>query len=264
MLGRRSWLALGCGAYLAFVCSQFPAAAAYRWFAPDMLRLAGISGTVWAGRAELASLAGLPMRELEWNLAALPLLLGRLSIGFSVRLADGFVNASARASMRTLTLAGVQAATSLDTLGSLLPLRGARGLISVDLEQLRIENRWPTSIVGVFRLRELQVPPLLPGAGTDAELVPLGDYELSNVEISSQRVAARLRDIGGPLEVEGTVALALEAPATLQGAVPSFDGLVRERPGLPDALREPLDFLTVDVDASGWRRLDLDPWLSSL
>jgi hypothetical protein len=43
-----------------------------------------------------------------------------------------------------------------------------------------------------------------------------------------------------------------------------FDVLVRERAGISTALREPLEFLTVDVDESGWRTLDLDPWLSAL
>jgi hypothetical protein len=94
--------------------------------------------------------------------------------------------------------------------------------------------------------------------------VALGDFELSNVEISNRRISARLRDTGGPLEVEGTVALALQADSTIQGAVPMFDVLVRERAGISTALREPLEFLTVDVDESGWRTLDLDPWLSTL
>jgi general secretion pathway protein N len=265
MPGKRSWLALGCGAYLALVCTQFPAAVAYRWFAPETLHLAGISGTLWSGRADLASFAGLPMRELQWNIAAVPLLLGRLSVELSARLiTDGFLNASASASMRSLRLTGVRAATSLDTLATLLPLHGARGLVSIDLDELQLDEGWPTSVVGTLRLRELQVPPLISNAASGSGLVPLGDYELSNVELSAQRIAARLRDTGGPLEVQGTVALALRAPATLAGASPTFDGLVRERPGLPEPLREPLEFLTLDVDANGWRRLDLDPWLSSL
>jgi hypothetical protein len=262
MLGKRSWVALGCGAYVAFALFRFPAATAYRWFAPDGVVLSGISGTVWAGRAGLASIGGLPMRQLEWNLAPLPLLIGRASGHLSGRFADGFVDASAAATVRTLSLTDFELATSLDTLGGWLPLQGARGSVSVKLEELTLRNNWPMSIVGTVRLGQLEVPPLVPGG--NASLVPLGDYELNNFELAERRLAAQLKDTGGPLEVAGTVTLALQVPGSLRGAVPSFDGRVRERPDLPAALREPLEFLTAEVDGSGWRTLNLDPWLQTL
>src|SRR5690606_2720287 len=53
MPNRYAWIALGLGAYIAFTLSSFPATAAYRWFAPETLRMAGIEGTVWSGRAAL-------------------------------------------------------------------------------------------------------------------------------------------------------------------------------------------------------------------
>jgi Type II secretion system (T2SS), protein N len=262
MLGKRSLVALGSGAYLAFVLAQFPAGTAYRWFAPDSVVLSGVSGTVWAGRAALASVGGLPMRELEWDLAALPLLIGRASGHISGRFADGFVDTSAMATMRTLNLTDLELATSLDTLGVWLPLQGARGSVSVNLEELTLRNTWPLSIVGTVRVGQLEVPPLVPGG--NATLVPLGSYELTNFELAERRLAAQLRDTDGPLEVSGAVTLALPAAGSLQGAVPSFDGRVRERADLPAALREPLEFLTAEIDGSGWRTLNLDPWLQSL
>ena len=49
------WLVLGVGAYLAFALVLFPADVAYRWLAPDTVRLSGVQGTVWSGRATLGS-----------------------------------------------------------------------------------------------------------------------------------------------------------------------------------------------------------------
>jgi hypothetical protein len=261
---RWSWLALGLGAYIAFTIAQFPAATAYRWFggfASD-LRLAGISGTIWNGEAALGSVPGLPMHDLAWRLGAAPLLLGRAAVDFDLRLADGFVRGHLDASPRTLAFDGVQAATSLTTLGTLLPLQGARGMVSLAIDELAIRSEWPVAADLLLRVRQIEVPPLAPG-GTPG-LVPLGDYEVSNVEIAERRLSADLRDTGGPLEVVGTVALALAEARTLAGAVPTFDGRVRERDSLPEALRQPLDFLTVERDAEGWRTLDLNPWLSAL
>ena len=262
MLGRRPLLALGCGAYLAFAFLQFPASTAYRWFAPADVVLSGISGTVWSGRAALGSVGGLALRDLEWRVSPLPLLIGRLSTDASAQLPDGFVNASVSATMSTLRFTNLELATSLETIAQVLPLGGARGTLSVDLDELTLRDGWPVSAAGVVRLRRLEVPPLVPGSGSSSVL--LGDYELSSFELADLRLGASLRDTGGPLEVVGTVAVDLQAPRSLDGAAPSFDGRVRERADVPNMLREPLEFLTVDVDAEGWRTLDLDPWLQQL
>jgi len=261
---RWSWLALGFGAYVAFAMAQFPADVAYRWFGGffAQLRLAGVSGTVWNGRAALGSVPGLPMHDIAWTLDALPLLVGRAAIDFDLRLADGFLRGRLDASPRTLAFDGVQAATTLTTLGALLPLQGTRGMLSLNIDELDLRNGWPVSAALRLRVRQIEVPPLVPGAASG--LIALGDYELSDVEIGDRRFAAELHDTGGPLEVDGTVALELASPGTLDGAVPTFDGRVRERESLPEALRQPLDFLTVERDAEGWRTLDLDPWLSAL
>src|SRR5690606_17260484 len=50
MRGKGLWLALGIGAYAAFLLARFPAGAS-SWFAPDTVRLAGVDGTLWSGRA---------------------------------------------------------------------------------------------------------------------------------------------------------------------------------------------------------------------
>jgi hypothetical protein len=39
---------------------------------------------------------------------------------------------------------------------------------------------------------------------------------------------------------------------------------VRERDTVPVELKTPLEFLTAEVDADGWRTLNLDPWLRQL
>jgi len=263
---KRSWLALGCGAYLAFAFLTLPAATAYRWLAPQTVVLSGISGTAWAGRAELASVAGLPLQNLEWNIAKLPLLVGRLSADVSTRLADGFLRTSSSATLQTLSFTDFELTTTLESLRGWLPLEGARGAVSAAFDELTLRERWPAEVAGTVTIRDLEVAPVVPGLGAAAAgtLVPLGSYELSSFAISDARLAAQLRDTGGPLEVTGIVALSLQAPATLAGAVPTFDGRVRERAGLPPTLREPLDFLTVDIDGNGWRTLDLNPWLRQL
>ncbi|HEY7672784.1 MAG TPA: type II secretion system protein N [Gammaproteobacteria bacterium] len=255
-------MALGCGAYLAFALAQLPAATAYRWFGTDALVLSGISGTVWSGRAELGSIGNLPLRDVEWSVAPLALALGRFSVTLAARPADGLVTGSLSAGFWDVRLTDVRVTTSLDALGAVLSLQGARGTLSLDLAELSLRNGWPVAATGTVRIRELEVFPL--GAPAGSALIPLGNYELSSFEVAELGLAALLRDDGGPLEIQGTVMLALQAPRTLAGAHPRFDGRVRERGDIPPELRTPLEFLTAAVDAEGWRTLNLDPWLRQL
>lgn len=262
MLSTRSWVALGCGAYLAFALAQLPAATAYRWFGNEGLILSGMSGTVWSGRAELGAIGNLPLRDVEWSVAPFALVLGRISVALAARPPDGLVTASVSAGFWDVRFTDVRVTTSLDTLGTVLALQGARGTLSLDLGELVVRDGWPVAATGTVGVRELQVLPL--GAAPGSELIPLGDYELSSFEIADLRLAAALRDAGGPLEIQGTVMLALQTPRTLVGARPSFDGRVRERGSVPVELKTPLEFLTATVDAEGWRTLNLDPWLRQL
>ena len=262
MLAKRSWLALGCGAYLAFALAQLPAATAYRWLGTEGVILSGITGTVWSGRAELAAVGNLPIRDVEWSMAPLRLALGRLSMALTARPADGVFTGSLSASFWDVRFSAVRVTMSLDALGGVLPLEGTRGTLSLDLDELTLRDGWPVAVTGTLRVRELEVRPL--GAPAGSALVALGNYELSSFAVSESHLGAALHDEGGPLEIDGTVMLALQTPGTLTGARPRFDGRVRERANISNELRTPLEFLTAEVDAEGWRKLNLDPWLSQL
>jgi hypothetical protein len=226
------------------------------------LILSGVSGTVWSGRAELGALGNLPLRDVEWSIAPLALVLGRVSVTLAARPPDGLVTGSLSAGFWDVRFTDVRVTTSLDTLGMVLALEGSRGMLSVDIAELSLRDGWPVAATGTVKVRELQVLPL--GAPAGSELIPVGDYELSSFEVADLRLGAALRDAGGPLEIQGTILLALQAPGTLAGARPHFDGRVRERANIQPELKTPLDFLTTAVDAEGWRTLDIDPWLSQL
>ena len=58
MTSRVSLLALGVGAYFAFVLATFPASIAHRWFGSE-LTMAGIDGSVWQGSAAYVGFNGL-------------------------------------------------------------------------------------------------------------------------------------------------------------------------------------------------------------
>lgn len=248
MPNKGSWIALGIGAYLAFVIATFPADVAYRWFAPPELRLAAISGTVWSGSAALGSVAGLSMRDVLWNVSAWPLVLGRASGRFEARLADGFARGEASATMSRIVLRNVQASTPLQALVGLLPLHDTSGQVSVDLPRLELERGWPVRVVGTLRVNELEVAPLLPTQAGGP--IPLGSYEIEFVDADGDGVQGRVTDRGGPLEVNGRVALGADRGYELEAHVSA-------RPEASQDLVRGLEIMTGEPDASGRRPFNM-------
>ncbi len=248
MPNRYAWIALGLGAYIAFALSTFPAAAAYRWFAPPELRLAGVEGTVWSGRAALASAGDFPMRDLRWNIDAPPLLLGRVVGRARAALAEGFVETEVTVFPRgEIELRNLKMSTSLASLATAAPIGDVRGQLAATFERIALRDGWPVEAIGQARLARLSAPAFGPG-GRGAP-VPLGDYELTFVE-SDEGIAASLRDTGGPLEVAGRVTLDAMRRYRVEAAV-------APRAGASPELVRALDFMAGEPGRDGKRPFEL-------
>lgn len=248
MPNRYAFIALGLGAYIAFLVSMFPAEAAYRWFAPDELRMTGVSGTLWSGRAALASAADLPLRDLRWQLDALPLLIGQARARFQARLADGVAEAYVRASPGGVVLHDVRLATSLAALAPVVPIGDVRGRLGVRLDRIEIENQRPTVVVGQADIAELTVPTFIPGGR--GEPIGLGDYALRFEDTNGAGILARFNDTNGPLAVEGTLTLDPEGRYLLEArAAP--------RPNAPRELVQALELMGGPPGPDGKRPFEL-------
>jgi hypothetical protein len=250
MKPNRWWpLALGVGAYLAFLIVSFPAATAFRWLVPAEVKASGIEGTLWSGRAAAASVGEFPLQELRWRASPWPLFAGRLAADVEARLPDGLVRAHVSASASRVRLSDARLAVSLPTLQSLFPLGGTRGQATANLSTVELTDGWPTAVLGELRLAKLEVPPMIRGGA--AQLIPLGDY-LVRFEPpgGEQRVAASFNDTGGPLEVSGTLGLTPNRAYTI-------DAFVTPRADASPELVQGLAIMTQEPDASGRRRFML-------
>jgi hypothetical protein len=247
-------VALGVGAYIAFLLSSLPATTAYRALTSfsaveaNGIDFAGIQGTIWSGSASLGSVGGLAVHDVRWQLRAWPLLLGRLAGRFEAQLDDGFINAQLRASASSVRFDDLRVSTSLPALSSVLPLQGMQGLASATFTTLELRDGWPAEAVGELRLAQLQARPLIPTGAPG--LIPLGDYEVRFTETADEGLAAAIRDAGGPLEVTGTLALDRERRYLI-------DALLLARPSAPQALLDGIAVMTAEPDAAGRRRLML-------
>ena len=237
------WIALGAGAYLAFVTAFLPADVAWRWSAVDDLRLAGVQGTVWSGRAALASAGPLGFRDVRWQVRPWSLLLarpaGRVETGFG----DGFLQSEVRIGGSDVVLTGLTATCSLSALVPALPIAGFRGQLSLQLTELVLRDGWPAAARGQLRLGQLTVPSLVGG-----DPIALGNF---NVILSgTDGLRSTFQDQSGPMEVRGSASL------TAAGEY-EISGLVRARPEADAALRRGIELLTGAPDADGMRAFSL-------
>ena len=176
-MNRWSWWAVGFGAYVAFALATFPAGTALRWFAPPGVTFAGVAGTLWSGSAASCSVEGFTVEQLRWQTRPSQLLLGRVAANVEARIPDGFVTGVVTASSSEVRFNELRAATSLPALANLMPVRGMRGQASVQLDELVLENGWPSTIVGRAQARGSRNRAA--DSGRQRRAAALGDYTIT-------------------------------------------------------------------------------------
>jgi hypothetical protein len=242
-----AWLGLAAGVYVAASLALFPAGTAYRWFAPPEVNFAGVEGSVWRGRAALASVTGFGVYDLEWSISPWALLRGRLQARVQARQPDGFLNAEISAGFGSIRIIDMQATTSLATINQVVPVGDVQGLISAQLTELELEQGWPVRAVGQVRIAELETPLLMPSGPSD--LIPLGNYVVQLIDSGTPDIRGTFEDQGGPVEVEGSFTLSSDRNYELTG-------LVAPRPDAPQEIVQAMAFLA-PVDETGRRSFEL-------
>ncbi|HTT00976.1 MAG TPA: type II secretion system protein N [Steroidobacteraceae bacterium] len=232
---RRLWM----GAVAAFVLIllvRFPA----QWAAGALPRDAHceqLDGTLWSGSCSGLSAQGSRLGDLTWSLHPLRLLSGRLALDLSLTQPATTSGASAHVEWSlagTLSARDVHAALVLDhtLLRQLPPSLHAR--LDAQLAALRWDGKRVIELQGQMEVRGL----------TADQNTPLGDYRVSFSGGPGDPVGA-LKDIGGPLAVEGTLRLTPEPGYVVAG-------LVAARPSAPADLAQQIRYLG-SPDAQGRR-----------
>jgi general secretion pathway protein N len=211
------------------------------WVIPSRATKAcsSIEGSLWSGSCTGLVLDGTSMGDVTWRLEPLRLLLGRLAA--RVNVVRGPATASADVAVGvggSITARHVLADFPLD--GGMLPgiPRGLQGRAHVDLPFAEARHGVITHLEGRIEAHDLE-----DRSGADT---PLGSYLLTFPAGSgSSQPTGKLRDIDGPLALEGTVKLTPQ---------PGFmvEGLIAPRPSASPELVNNIRFLG-SPDAAGRR-----------
>lgn len=195
-------------AYLVFVLARFPASAAYALLqqrpAGLPIQAGQVDGTLWSGRAQAVRTPAAPLGDVRWQLRPAALLVGRLSLDWSVR--GGEHNGRGRLSLRPggalhLEDSRMQlAATELTPLYANLPLR-LTGQVNVAVKRLDVDPGRRFTAVGTVDWK-------------DAALTAPQDMQIGSLRITSEADGDGsklvLEDRGGPLALNGVITIAAD------------------------------------------------------
>ena len=239
---RRSlWIALlAAVAFVVIVLARMPAA----WVLPArgaQWACASIDGSLWGGICAGLTVSGTPLGDMSWELHPLRLLTGRLAAHLTLSHGPGDAAADVELTFgQRLTARNVLADLPLDP--ALLPSVPANlhGRAHLELALVEVQRGVIRQLQGRIDARNLEE--------RSGNNTPLGSYSVSFPGGSGDPVGT-LRDLEGPLALEGTLRL---TPA------PGFEleGVIAARHGAPPELVNSLRFLG-SPDATGRRPFSL-------
>jgi general secretion pathway protein N len=239
---------LGLACFIVFLIALLPARAVFALLPADTINAFGVSGSIWNGSAKIINASGQQLRNTEWDIALSQMLLGRLGGEFKTRWNGGFIEGYGSISLGgTIRLSDTQGSVDASALPVAAGSTRLSGQISLRIDELVLTDNWPRHLVGHAEVTNLTSP--LMGRGS-AGLI--GNFAVdfdSNEEPGTDAITGKITDIGGPLELKGSLLLSAPANYTLKTRL-------KARADAPDTLRNNLDFLGA-ADADGSRVFDL-------
>lgn len=197
--------------FLGVLIATFPARVAYQWLAPAELRLSGITGSIWNGRASEGYAGGAYVSNIAWTFSPGALLSGRLGFRASCNPASGTMQGGIAVSPGgSLRLSDLSGNVPLNLLNPALLQAGIRGDIAFDFESVEIRNGIPTAARGTITVRDFFVPDLSPSR--------IGDFRAEFTTGDAGPVGS-VEDVSAMLDVAGTITLDQAGRYALTGVV---------------------------------------------
>jgi general secretion pathway protein N len=218
---RTVWMALlGAIVFAAIVVARLPA----EWIIPSRVAKACVTleGSLWSGSCAGLSLNGTAIGDVSWSLEPLGLLLGRVAA--HVNVAHG-TDATASADVElgftgAVTARHVLADLPLDA--GLLPgvPRTLHGGVHAELARVQLRNGAIIDLEGRIEARNLE-------DRSGSADTPLGSYVVTFPGGSSPPTG-KLRDLEGPLALEGMLRLTPQPGFQLEGQIAPRSGATPE------------------------------------
>ena len=227
---RGALIAAAVAAFLVCLIAMVPANQLARRL-PAGVELGGVDGTIWSGSARSLVVKGRPIGALQWSCRPWPLLVLEWSCTVGLKPPGGEVSGDLSGDFgQEIVGHALRGRVPIAAFEGIATPRGWSGDLELDVAEIRLVGRRPAAASGTLFLRGLRAP----GAGGQV----LGDFELVVGEgtVGSESLNGRIRDLGGPLRVRGSIELDPKGRYLLTGeAAPG--------PGAGPAIFDTLSFL---------------------
>jgi len=211
MISRKRTIVIGIVTFLIGTVLLFPARVAYRWFVPEPVKLSGIGGSIWNGRATAGMLAGVYFTNLRWTFKPLALLTGQVAFATSVNTAAGQISMGAGVGVTgNVSVTDLVASLSLATIHPALKANRIDGTVNIQLQMLKLKNGWPTEAEGSIGVGNLVAAAMGPE--------PLGNFR-AEITTGENGIVGQVEDAGAVLDLTGTLQLADDRSYSLVGFV---------------------------------------------
>jgi general secretion pathway protein N len=165
------------------------------------LRLQGIEGTLWKGKAAMASYAARPLGPVQWTLDPLALLAGRAQGEVSMQGPEVNAGSAFRTRGRRIELERANALFPASLMAPALdiPSLTLLGDVRVEMSDVLIEDGMINSAIGTMTWNDVGV--------SGAAEARLGRLIVEFAPRVDGVVEGRIRDDGGPMQASGRVEL---------------------------------------------------------
>jgi general secretion pathway protein N len=206
-------VAAGVAAFVVFVVALMPATLLLRWL-PAGIAVSGIDGTIWSGHAASVSVHGRSIGPTVWSCRPWRLVFLEWTCRVLLRPPGGELSAALSGGFDgRIEGQDITGRVPIALLEGVVSPPGWNGWLEIDGVRLSISGGQPTDAGGRVLVRGLRAPP--PDGAT------LGDFELLIGEgvVGAGKLTGRLRDLGGPLRVRGTIELKGDRSYLMSGEV---------------------------------------------
>jgi len=199
MQSRTRFIVAGCVTLVAGLIIFFPARVAYQWFAPPIVNLAGISGSVWKGEASHAKSGSVYLQDLSWRIKPLSLFAGKPKYRVEASPGPGFIDGQVALSLSGgITFSDLRGSLPLELLEGPVGIRGLRGTLNLQFERLIIENGIPVAANGDLEVSNLVAP--------NIHRASIGGYR-AEFFTQDTGVIASVEDTDGLIDIAGSLQL---------------------------------------------------------
>jgi general secretion pathway protein N len=211
MISRKRTIVIGVVTFLIGTVLFFPARVAYQWFVPEPVKLSGIDGSVWNGKANAGMLADVYFTNLRWTFRPLALLTGQVAFDTSVNTAAGQISMGASIGVTgNVSVTDLVASLSLAAIHPALKANRIDGTVNIQLQTLLLKNGWPTEAEGSIGVGNLVAGAMGPE--------PLGNFR-ADITTGENGIVGQVEDAGAVLELTGALQVADDRSYSLVGFV---------------------------------------------